>query len=305
MTNNAGPLVSIGMPVFNGENFVSEALESIVGQSYENLQIVIGDNASTDATESICRGFAERDDRINYFRHSENLGASGNHDFVFFQSEGPMFKLAAHDDVLHPNLIERCVEALVSRPNHVLAFPRTRHIDADGIEHEAIDDNVIGMDSPSPALRLGRITCLPNWATPVFGVFRREAVKADTILGRYVGSDRTLLAELALAGPWHRVDEYMFYRREHETTSTNAFRSELNRMRWFDPAASRVGRFPNWRRLAEFGKAVQRAELTPRQRALAYTQLARWTVTPWYRPRVLKLLRDPIVAAMAAVQSEA
>jgi glycosyltransferase involved in cell wall biosynthesis len=303
MTNRAGPVVSIGMPVFNGENFISPALESIVAQSYENLQIVIGDNASTDATESICREFAERDRRISYFRHSENLGASGNHDFVFFQSEGPLFKLAAHDDVLHPKLIEKCVEALMTRPDYVLAFPRTRHIDADGLEHEAIDDNVVGMDSPSPAMRMGRITCLPNWATPVFGVFRREAVKSDTILGRYVGSDRTLLADLALAGPWHRVEEYLFYRREHDTTSTNTFKGEVNRIRWFDPSASRGGRFPHWRRLAEFGKAVQRAELSPPQRALAYSQLARWTVTPWYRPRALKLLRDPILAAVAAART--
>jgi len=295
--------VSIGMPVFNGENFISAALESIVGQSYENLQIVIGDNASTDATESICREFAERDGRISYFRHRENLGASANHDFVFFHSVGPLFKLAAHDDVLHLNLIEKCVDALVSRPGYVLAFPRTRHIDADGIEHEAVDDNVLGMDSPSPALRMGRITCTPNWATPVFGVFRHDAVKTDTILGRYVGSDRTLLAELALAGPWHRVDEYLFYRREHDSTSTNAFRGEVNRIRWFDPSVSRGGRFPNWRRLAEFGKAVERSELSPSQRALAYTQLARWTFTPWYRPRALKLLRDPIVAALAAFKT--
>jgi glycosyltransferase involved in cell wall biosynthesis len=303
MTNHAQPLVSIGLPVYNGENFISEALESIIGQTYEKLQIVVADNASTDATESICREFAERDGRITYFRHGENLGASGNHDFVFFQSEGPLFKLAAHDDVLHPDLIEKCVDALVSRPEYVLAFPRTRHIDAAGMEHEAIDDHVVGMDSPSPALRMGRITCPPNWATPVFGVFRREAVKTDTILGRYVGSDRTLLAELALAGPWHRVDEYLFYRREHDTTSTNAFRGEINRMRWFDPSVSRGGRFPHWRRLAEFRKAVQRAELSAPQRALAYSQLARWTFTPWYRPRALKLLRDPIVAAMAVVRT--
>ena len=303
MTDTASPLVSIGMPVFNGENFIGEALSSIVAQSYQNLQIVIGDNASTDATESICREFAERDDRIQYFRHAENLGASANHDFVFFRSDGPFFRLAAHDDVLHPKLIERCANALISRPEYALAYPRTRQIDAEGVEQGGIDDNITGMDSPSPALRLGRIICPRNWATPVFGVFRRDAVRAETILGRYVGSDRTLLAELAMAGPWHRVDEYLFYRREHATTSTNAFRGEFSRISWFDPSASRAGRFPHWRRLNEFRKAVQRAELSPGQRALAFTQIARWTITPWYRPRALKLLRDPIVAAVAAVRT--
>lgn len=296
------PMVSIGMPVYNGENFVAEALESIVGQTYENLEILVGDNASTDATEEICREFAAKDDRIRYVRHAENLGASSNHDFVFFNSGGPLFKLAAHDDVLHPAFVERCVDALAAHPEVVLAFPRTRHIDAGGVEHEAVDDNIRGMDSDNPALRLGRILCPANWATPVFGVLRRDAIRSRTILGRYVGSDRTLLAELALAGPWLRIDDYLFYRREHETTSTNAFRGELNRIRWFDPSGN-VVRFPNWRRLRELAGAVARADLELKERALAYAQLGRWSVTPWYRPRILRLLRDPILAAVALSRS--
>lgn len=294
------PLVSIGMPVYNGENFVADALESIVSQTYENLEIVVGDNASEDATEEICREFANKDDRVKYVRHDRNMGASANHDFVFFNSTGPLFKLAAHDDMIHPQFVEKCVAALTERPDYVLAYSRVRHIDEAGREHEEVDRNIRRMHSPNPALRFGHITAQKNRATPVFGVFRREAVRSDTILDRYVGSDRALLAELALAGPWHRVDEFLFFRREHSTTSTNAFRRELDRIRWFDPGARGAVRFPNWRRMAELARVIGEADLSPANRVLAYTQLGRWLLTPLPIPRVVRLLRDPLLALMAA-----
>lgn len=300
---NETPLVSIGIPVYNGENFLGDALRSIVDQTYENLEIVIGDNASSDETETICREFAAKDKRIRYVRHDRNMGASANHDFVFFNSTGPLFKLAAHDDMIHPTFIERCVKVLVDDPRYVLAFSRARHIDMYGNEQEEIDGSISRMDSPHPALRFGHITSTKNRATPVFGTFKRSAVRSETILDRYVGSDRGLLAELALAGPWYRIDDVLFFRREHPTTSTNAFRRELDRIRWFDPEAGADLRFPNWRRLKEFAAVIQRSDLTGPDRMLAYAQLARWMAAPWHAPRILRLLRDPILAGIAALSS--
>src|SRR5690606_30470276 len=143
----------------------------------------------------------------------------------------------------------------------LLVYTRTIEIDADGRRGGEVDGNIRRMHSPSPALRFGHITCTRNTATPVFGIFRREAVTSSTILARYVGSDRGLLAELALAGPWRRVDDILFYRREHPATSSNSFRRELDRIRWFDPEASGSVRFPNWRRLAELARVIHRRQL--------------------------------------------
>lgn len=294
------PLVSIGLPVYNGENFVAEALECLLGQTYDHLEVVIGDNASTDGTEKICRTFARGDRRVRYTRHAENLGASDNHDFVFFESTGPLFKLAAHDDLVALDFVERCVEVLTQRPEVVLAFSRARNIDAAGLEGEAIDEHIHNMGSARPAARFGHITCRLNWATPVFGVFRREAVRSSTILERYVGSDRQLLAELALAGPWHRIDDYLFYRRDHATNSTKTFARERDRIAWFDPTpAGGAVRFPHWRRLAGFVEVIERADLAPLERLAAHAQLGRWMVTPWHRPRLVRLARDLVTAGVA------
>lgn len=304
MSGSVGlPLVSIGVPVYNGELYLRSALESIVGQTYGNLEIVIADNASTDGTEDICREFAARDPRVRYHRHLFNLGASANHDFVFFNTTGTYFKTAAHDDELAPTFIERCVDVLEANPELVMVITRVLEIDEFGRRGKEIDGHLKDMDSTSPVKRFGLITCRPNWATPVFGVMRRAAVKSD-LLGRYTGSDRTFLASMALTGPWKQLDEFLFFRREHATNSTKTFRSEWKRREWFDTSIDGSSvYFPQWRRLAELTKVIRKSQLGLSDRFGAFLQLARWIVTPVYRPRILKLVRDPFIVAARMLRS--
>ena len=304
LTLGESPLVSIGVPVYNGENYLRRALESITNQTYKNLEIFIADNASTDETEAICREFAARDDRIRYHRHPTNLGASANHAFVLRSTTGKYFRVAAHDDEMAPTLIERCVEELEANPKAVVAITRVLSIDDNSIKGGEIDGHLKGMSSSNPIERFGLISCRPNWATPVFGVMRREAIEGREILGRYTGADRTFLAEMALAGPWRQVDELLFFRRGHATNSTKTFPDEWQRRQWFDTSiqSSSIA-FPQWRRLSELAKAVDRSSLSARSKVGAYLQLARWIVTPVYRPRILRLLRDPLVVATRAFRS--
>jgi len=103
------PAVSIGMPVYNGERFLREALESLLNQTYRDFELIISDNASTDSTSAICAEYAARDPRIRYIRQSENIGASANFRFVFNESLGRYFMWAAHDDVRAPEFIEVAV----------------------------------------------------------------------------------------------------------------------------------------------------------------------------------------------------
>ena len=107
------PLVSIGLPVFNGEDFLENALDSILSQTYRNIEVIVCDNASTDRTESIIASYAQNDERIKYSRHDENLGAALNYNSTFELSKGKYFKWAAHDDVMHENYIEQCVNCLL------------------------------------------------------------------------------------------------------------------------------------------------------------------------------------------------
>jgi glycosyltransferase involved in cell wall biosynthesis len=107
--------VSIGMPVWNGETFVSQAIESILGQTYGDLELIISDNASTDGTSEICRSCANRDRRIRYIRQENNIGAAPNHHEVFRHSSGRYFKWSCHDDFLAPEFINECVGVLLRR----------------------------------------------------------------------------------------------------------------------------------------------------------------------------------------------
>ncbi len=77
------PAVSIGLPVYNGDNFLAEAIDSILRQTMEDFELIISDNASTDRTEEICREYAAGDSRIRYYRNESNLGAMANYNLVF------------------------------------------------------------------------------------------------------------------------------------------------------------------------------------------------------------------------------
>lgn len=96
---NSTPAVSIGMPVYNGEKFIIEALDSILAQTFTDFELIISDNASTDGTEAICNDYATRDSRIRYFRQNENAGALFNFKFVLNEARGSFFKWAAVDDL--------------------------------------------------------------------------------------------------------------------------------------------------------------------------------------------------------------
>ena len=126
------PLVSVGVPAFNGEPYVEETLDCILGQTYSNLEILISDNASCDRTGEICRRFAETDPRVRYRRNERNLGAAANYNQVFRMASGKYFKWAAVDDLLSSDFIERCVEVLETRDDAVLCYPKTTIIDEEG-----------------------------------------------------------------------------------------------------------------------------------------------------------------------------
>lgn len=90
--------LSIGMPVYNGEEYIRDALDSLLGQTFVDFELIISDNASTDTTEKICLEYARRDSRIFYFRQKENIGAVANFQFVFEHAQTNLFMWAAYDD---------------------------------------------------------------------------------------------------------------------------------------------------------------------------------------------------------------
>src|SRR5262245_38883261 len=120
MQGHSRPRVSIGLPVYNGERYLAETLNSMLAQTFEDFELIICDNASTDQTEQICRFYAGKDTRICYVRNATNLGAAKNYRRTFELSSGDYFRWANCDDLFAPESLACCVEILDWKPSVVL-----------------------------------------------------------------------------------------------------------------------------------------------------------------------------------------
>src|SRR6201994_1650338 len=136
---NTVPRLTIGLPVYNGEKYVAEAIEALLGQTFEDFELIISDNASTDGTAGICRRFGKQDSRIRYVRQPRNIGIAPNHNFVVHEARGELVKWASHDDLYARDMMERCVQALDDDPQVVLAHPWTAIIAGSGGMTAAIE----------------------------------------------------------------------------------------------------------------------------------------------------------------------
>ena len=117
------PLLTVGLPVFNGELYLAGAIECILSQSFRDFDFIISDNASTDGTQDICQHYAKRDRRIRYCRNSVNLGGAKNSDLILDMARTEFFATASHDDYFSLNYLESCPATLQSSANAVLCCP--------------------------------------------------------------------------------------------------------------------------------------------------------------------------------------
>lgn len=124
------PLVSIGLPVYNGARFLQEALDTLLGQTWRDLELIISDNSSTDATRDLCERAAAQDTRVRYIRQPDNIGPTRNFAFVLQEARGEFFMWAAHDDRWDPGWIEALVSRL--RAGAALAFGEVVQVDEGG-----------------------------------------------------------------------------------------------------------------------------------------------------------------------------
>ena len=249
--------VSIGLPVYNGEAFVAEAIESILGQSFGDFDLIIADNASTDGTEALCQQYAARDTRVRYIRRAHNIGAARNFDSVYRMADAPYFKWAAHDDVLAPGFLATCVAALDADPDVVVAMPATElidengvpltfspsrggYVDASGICWPALPEKSSDLASADPVARFAALVMHMILCVEIFGVMRRSAV-ADTLMqGSYLGSDKVMLAELCLRGRFWLGSEPMFFRRCHRRQYSVVGRSDRYRAEFWEGANAKA-----------------------------------------------------------------
>lgn len=252
MTNT--PRVSIGLPVYNGENYLAETLDCFLNQTYGDFELVIVDNASTDTTPEICQSYADRDGRIRYHRNESNIGAVRNYNKAFELSKAPYFKWAAHDDVYEPTYLEKCVAVLDQSPDVVLVHCAARMIGPAGElitfdrENDVFVDRELEITKKAEAKDLAEVTrpedrfrdilMRAHWCTSIFGVIRREDLSRTSLHEPYYGSDKVLLSELALMGRFYHVREELFSKRCHREMSH--FKGTKEKAAWINPNKRQV-----------------------------------------------------------------
>jgi len=274
------PLASIGLPVFNGAQFLGEALEALLNQTYRNIEIAISDNASTDATPDICARYASLDRRIRYSRLSENIGGIPNHNRVFSLSTGKYFMWAAHDDLVLPSYVDKCVEILEKDASAVLAYAKTSIIDEAG----QVQRLMVGSHSasaPRAAERFREFTHLTSMLEAFFGLIRREVLEKTMLHLPHPGSDRLLLAELSLRGRFVQIPEYLFKRRLHAGRSIGVHPDIRERYSWIVPAFKHKRVFPHWGYLAGYARAIFRTPLAFRDKASCAIAVLRMIRYSW------------------------
>lgn len=277
----AVPAVTIGIPVYNGERYLEEAIRSVLAQTRRDLELVISDNASTDRTAEICRDYALQDSRVRYFRNPANLGAAPNYNLVFSHARGRFFKWLAHDDLITPTFVERATGILEARPDAVMCNSVVSYIDGKGALLGLYDTQLCKVDVASPSRRLAQVTLPSHSCVDFFGMFRRSALEGSLLHGSFHGADRALLAQMSLRGRMIQIPEPLVQMREHEHRYTRSQVRAGDRASWHDTGVRRRVSFPTWRLYTEYLKMVRTAELGSVELMRCYAVLARWWMVNW------------------------
>jgi glycosyltransferase involved in cell wall biosynthesis len=309
---NQTPRVSIGLAVYNGENYIRESLDSILNQTFTDFELIISDNASTDRTPEICQEYAARDPRIRFYQNDRNLGACWNQNRVYELARGEYYKLAAHDDLCAPTFLERCVEVLDQNPDVVLCYPKTLIINEQGeIQPQYPDGKLLGnpnkqarvwqrllapilgdgqlhLHSSYPHVRFRDIVCEVGKCHPIFGLMRVSALQQTPGLQSYGHADGVLLARLALLGKFHEIPGVLFFSREHDQQSSQVFRHLKKGGHnyhaynvWWDPNNAGKLSLPTWKIFSEFCRAASASPIDGYNKLWCYFAALRWLRGNW------------------------
>lgn len=272
-------LVSLGVPVFNGERFLPQTLAALRDQDHTNLEIVISDNGSTDATEEICRAAMGEDDRIRYLRHEHNRGGAWNFNHVIERASGDYIKIAAADDLILPTFVSACLAELEELgPQWVAAFPRTRLIDADGATVEVLDDEDLHVDQDSPHERLRRYLHAKAGHV-VYALMRADALRSTRGIRPVVIDDIVLMIEMACRGRFALVPQQLFLQRRHANQASAAGHDMVQ---WFSPGSNSRFAFPFTVAQVDATRAVLTSPLPRAEKARCLHVLTRtWVIPEW------------------------
>ena len=225
----AGPKVSIGMPVYNGEQTIRKALDSLLAQTFQDFELIISDNASTDSTSEICVEYSKKDKRIRYIHQETNMGASWNFNFVLAEAKYDYFVWAAADDSWHHNFLEKNINILLSEKNAVGSISKVAYqgIRTTNLKSDVGDSSLRNfLRKLSRSLRSATFpisgpyekkarTYLKSSQCHIFyGIYRTDKLRNSFINETFIGIDWAIVLNALKYGDFHQVDEVLMYRFE-------------------------------------------------------------------------------------------
>jgi glycosyltransferase involved in cell wall biosynthesis len=289
MVAGMGKLLSIGLPVFNGERYLAEALAGLQAQTLTDVEVVIADNASTDHTDEVAREVAAADPRFRYVRREHNIGLVPNYNQVFADTDSEFFAWHASDDRAHPEFYQACVALLRRHPTAAAATSEILLMDPAG-QVLGPDPEPIRADHPDPAVRFRELASFRHFAQFTYGVYRRSMMaRTRLMLPFFWTSDRLFLAELALQGPLVRDPRRLFYVRQHGERVTLGGRAN------FYAGLASPQRGTTWRYARELRRAIDHAGLAPADRERVRQALRWWQVR--HGPRLARSAAGALVSA--------
>lgn len=286
------PKISVGMPVYNGEPYLEQAIQATLNQTYDDFELIISDNDSTDRTEEICRDFAAKDARILYVRNSANIGATNNYNQLFHKSVGEYFRWFNADDLCSNVLHERCLEVLEARPDAVMCYGKTDIIDSQGELIRHYEDN-LNLQQTSVVDRFTTYFNVVEQTNAIYGLIHRASLEKTMLMGdaSFPAADTNLMGELTLYGKIVEIPETLFFRRMHEKASSwNRKDDSVQQEFW--TGNSVAFRMPTFKKNYAYLKAIRKSPNNTRDKLRMQMHIVRRMI--WARGSIAKELYQGI-----------
>lgn len=281
------PKISIGMPAYNSSATIGSAIESLLGQSFSDFELIVSDNASTDSTRGLVEDYASRDRRIRYVRQPVNVGVNPNYSHVARCARGEFFKWSSSSDWCAPRFLERCLQELQLHDDTVLAVPRTRLFRGSPTTSEDYPSDIEILDD-QPSARLKRLNSTLALNNAMNGLIRMSALRRTRLLGTYMSADVVLMGHLALLGKFRLVNERLFYRRMEKATAT-ALQDTATVLAQHYPQLSTRALFQGSKQQLGWVRAALSAPMPPAERLRSLKYVAKMCY--WDRKAYLQDLR--------------
>jgi len=223
--NKALPLVSVGIPVYNEQKYIRQLIQSIISQTYTNIEIIISDNASTDNTWPIIKEFG--DQRVVSIRQSKMIDAISNFEFVLNQAKGDFFIWAGGHDLWDKHMIEKCLKIHANHQNCVLVVPKVVNIDSNGVIFNPDKSYIDTTFDKSQIRRAFTFFRHMNRCNAIYGLFNREILLKTMPFPDTIDCDFIVLMRIASLGDVLSCKSTFWvrrYQRSNETTEKKIHR---------------------------------------------------------------------------------